>query len=229
MPRSSPLLAVLVLLSGCALPLPLSEGVMFAPGARPAPRAEYPPRYRPHRTTRVEFGVGIAATLYPPVFDDRLAARQEYEFQYGPNRLYRISLPGPQLGIVLDRSAALAFQVGAGSVGWSVNGTKEVADHLFLTANVMLLPLQGEAILQRRLLHHGRSGLSAGVFVRNEEQDDWLLGDDETTRVLVVGARAAYRFDFHVLRLHGYTSLGYAPEFDVPVLGIGLAQVFGGR
>lgn len=217
-------LCVFTALSGCALPVPLSEGVMFESGTYGEPRRLPVPPIHRAPTVRVSAGMGIAATFYPPSFGGLLAEHQGHEFGDSQNGFYQISLPvPPQFGFGKTEWGSVA--VGFGLVGPYANGTLRLFGVQYLTLNTILFPnlAQGEVILQRRLLHGGNSGLSAGAFYRYELQDGGLLlADDGPVRVHVLGARTAYAFHSDWLRLQGYTSLGYAPDFDVPVFGFGL-------
>lgn len=216
------LIALGVLLSGCALPPPLSEGVMFTGGT---PLRGRPP-FRLPSNVRPVGGAGVALTLYPPSLGPTLAEQQGHEFYYGPNNAYRFSLPAPQFGIGTPERWGIAFAPGAGIVGLSLNGTVRMFDEQFLTLNVTPFPEQGEIILQRRIYHHAGSGLSAGLFYRREMQDDALYYEDRPVGIDVVGARVAFRLDGGWLRVQGHTSLGFAPSYELPVVGVGLMRTF---
>lgn len=218
-------LSAFLVLTGCALPVPLSEGMMF--GDRTATHQGPLTSLWPGGTQPLG-GVGVAASFYPPGFGETLARHQGHEYGSGQNRAYQVSLPAPQFGFGLPGRGAFAFSPGAGIVGMSLNGTLLLIGEQFVTAQATLTPIiQGEVILQRRLLHASGSGLSAGAFYRYELQDDDLvLADDGGVRMHVLGLRTAYAFHSYWLRLQGFTSLGYAPNFDVPVFGFGLMHTF---
>lgn len=221
------LLALVIASAGCALPPPLSEGVMFAEGTYGRERTLPLPPAR-HRTTyRIVAGLGSAASFYPPSFGPQLAQRQGHEYGGRQNGFYQISLPAPQLGVGDPDWGAAA--VGIGLMSLSANATVRLWGPSYLTLNAMTTPAwaQGEAILQLRLLRARGSGFGAGLFARFEWQDDALiLAEDGPVGVHVLGARAAFRFDGDWLRVQGYTSVGVAPEYGVPVVGIGLTQTF---
>jgi hypothetical protein len=198
-----------------------AEGTYGRDRTLPFPSA----RHRPPRP--LVMGLGTAASFYPPSFGKRLAERQGHEFGTRQNGFYQFSLPSPQLsGGDPDRGAAA---IGVGFVSLAVNATIRLGGPSYLTLNTMATPAwaQGEAILQLRLLRAHGSGLSAGVFARFEWQDDDLyFAEDGPVGVHVLGARTAYRFGGAWLRVQGYTSIGVAPTYGVPVVGVGLMQTF---
>lgn len=219
------LVTLVTAIAGCALPPPLSEGVMFAEGAygraRPLPLPPAPPR----TSYRIVAGLGAAATFYPPSFGPQLAERQGHAYGGRQNGFYQISLPAPQLGIGDPGWGAAA--VGVGLMSLFANATVRLGGTSYLTLNTMATPswAQGEAILQARLLRARGSGFGAGLFARFEWQDDDLyFAGDGPVGVHVAGARAAFRFDGDWLRVQGYTSIGIAPAYGAPVVGFGLIR-----
>ncbi len=164
----------------------------------------------------------MAGSVYPSDFGRRLAEEQGTEKPTTQqNAAYQATLPMMQIG-VRNRWGTAAFTPLPIPGLWGTNLTLYLPAGFYVTGSTNLLA--GEVVIQRRMLSGRYGGLGLGGFWRVEPQSSKPPSPsqaDDPVRLQIVGARGAFVLGPPELRLYGYLSAGYAPEFDVPVLGLG--------
>lgn len=151
------LLVILLSLGGCALPAPLSEGIIFS---EPGDYGSTTKRVGPIRVG--DMGFSMAYTAFPASFERR--ARERFGSKGDTlNLLWRISGLFPSFSFAIADRGATAVTPGLGHAGLSADATVRVLGQSYLTLNANLMG-NHEAIMQHRLLYANKRGVSMGGY-----------------------------------------------------------------
>jgi len=225
---------LVVLCGGCALGMPVSEGLMFAeeasygtttidsrpPGASEALQQET----RLQRFS--EFGVLGSYHVYTPHFDRR------FREQFGSPGGFQ-SQNWWRGNALMAANVALGDRIAfGGALGLSVQGdvTVRIGGPYYATVSGHVLPPgQVEAIFQRRLLYEEGYGFSAGIVGQRAIQVSEASGD---VPIPFVGGRTAFQVPLSYepgdgsTVLRGFVSAGMETRFRTPALRVGVG-IFG--
>ena len=216
------------LLSGCALRMPMSEGIMFA-----EPKDEM--SYELVTSANVQRFVGKARRL----------TRERYGGDVDQDIWNTSYILGFGFG-VKDR-LALGLSLGMILIGGGLDGTLRLSRNDFLTINYAIFD-NYEVILQHRLVNTKNQGLALGLFYRNTEQgfEEYLYEvrppwkPQKRFRASMVGGRMLFQVgkvkmpnltipyrDEPPLFMHlrGVLGVGYSPTFQSPGLYFGIGLV----
>jgi len=223
------LFIILVVATGCAPAMPLSEGLVFAPDTRETNREK--------RLTLLEAGTSQSATLYTPDFARRTAdernlpdASLNASYRYGADLLGISVRTGDRGAVSLGLGVAPVFATDG-------NATVRLRGPYYLTVGAQMWQPYG--ILQRRIVHQNGYGLSAGVMYRRDRQ--WMgdfapLNSDGNRHIVgsdVLAGRVLMQFPFsfdgRTGRLRTSLSVGPESRYGTIVTRFGLGFVFAPR
>ena len=206
----------LMLLTGCALQKPLSEGLIF----------EQPPQ-RQSGITSAAASINSAA-LSPAL---RRYARDRYDVGESGAGLTEPLTYGLAYSIGFDPAARTRVGLSAGALFLGIDATTEVLPRTYLTGSANTAR-SAEVILQRRLYQNRGIGVSLGTFFRSERRgwsyecrEGYCLGvvPDEEVRLNAFGLRSAFRARAGSVDPSGFVSAGYAPLLEDVVFMFGIS------
>lgn len=225
---------LVVLRGGCALGMPVSEGLMFAEEASygtatidvGSPGALQSPERTPRIQMFSEFGVLGSYHVYTSRFDRRFRKR------FGPPGSFQ-SQSWWRGNALMAANVALGDRIAfGGALGLSLRGdvTLRIGGPYYATVNGHVLPPgQVEAIFQRRLLYEEGYGFSAGIVGQRAIQVSEASGD---VPIPFVGGRTAFQVPLSYepgdgsTVLRGFVSAGMETRFQTPALRVGVG-IFG--
>lgn len=215
-------LVVSFLNSGCAIQMPVTEGLVFTEDGYEQRELGIGP-IRPG-----ELSTGISRIVPAPVFEER--ARKAFGDDsirtLDNGFLYALQIPAFSFGI--GKHFAVGMNVPLPGF-WKFDSTIRFLDQYYLTVNRKVFFRNTEVILQRRLLYESGGGISAGIFYRYDPfQFREGIQTEQVFSVSWYGVRAVFQTPDKVatgLHLRGFVSGGYVPEFKTPMAVFGISVI----
>ncbi len=208
------LLLLTAVLSGCALQVPMSEGLVFKDPASRTVASWHP----------AEVGFPLSAT-FP---SERAFGRATSEYSGAdPSPNWRVGLPLPAFVFTPSDRVAVSLTPGGGFVGSSIDATARLTHADFVTVGGNIAGSY-EVIAQRRVLAFGSGGVGLGAYHRRERFgiEGLELQPSAIVAIRSVGARVSFQLPLTPGggdRLRGFASAGYAYDHDAAMAAIGLA------
>ena len=226
------IIGLAIYVSGCALQMPVSEGMVFKDKDDPfigENNFELPVRF--------VGGQLVSSNVIVPSskFKDAAFARfgSDSATVLNENFLRNFSSPGILMSFFDVNRFAIAYTPGAIVVGGHVDATLRAVDEIYITANHNFHSNHFELIVQRPVIKRNAGGISLGAFYRNEklqfenEFDKSLGNREESFRVRWFGLRTlgqSPRIHNEVpVHFKGHINAGYAPDFNAALFTLGIS------
>ncbi|SHE82119.1 hypothetical protein SAMN05443144_103251 [Fodinibius roseus] len=227
------ILLMAVFLSGCGIQMPVSEGLVFS---NSDPYGQQHEEILPF----IRYSGAVTAVSTMPVYSSLQDAAIEDHGSgesHHLNQKLMTSGGNPGFGASLGdgRRFAVAFTPGIFLVGMHADATVRTVENVFITVNQQLGLQSGtELILQRPVWERKGGGISVGAFFRSqpmqfvEEDERWSRGEPEF-HIQWYGLRLIGQspdISGNKFHLRGFINAGYAGEYQVPLVGLGMAFAF---
>lgn len=211
-------------LIGCATQMPASEGLVFA---------DYKTESEDNTFTEhlwAQAGSGISYIL---PFNSLVRAASN-KYGDGSNKefdnLFLTSFPfNPSFGVFYRDRIALGSSLPLTFLGlWQIDATVRLFSDFYLTVSRQILRKNTQIILQRRILSSNGGGISLGLFYRYDPLDFNEPEFGDLFYISWFGIRSLLqtpstsKIGFH---LRGFLDAGYVPEFNTPMISVGVSVV----
>lgn len=223
-------LLVLVVLSSCALQMPVSEGLVFKDKDEKLLYDDQP--VLPFNFVGGQIVTGSLILPSSGFKDNSFVNFGSDSATVLNDRFLRSTpLPGLLFSFFDFNRVAVGVTPGLVIVGAHLDATVRAVEEIYITANYNLSYNQFELIVQRPLVKKNTGGLSLGLFYRNEQQqyetEFAQFGQREDLfRMRSFGVRAVGqtpRSKFWIFNFRGHINVGYAPDFDASLFTLGLS------